>query len=180
MKKEIIYLKPFKNWVTILLLFSLLIIILIFLIFYSIILFLDNVYILIVPILIIIILVYLIVKNITWLIFGIIEIHFLKNEIVMVSKSILINKKRYFQIEEIKKLHLESIFLLKKIKKIPIIGDIYFNLLSSTKRDNKSLIINYKGVEITFLNNLTLDKATYIIQKILENYPNRSDIFKES
>jgi|UniRef100_UPI0037C155B3 hypothetical protein len=61
-------------------------------------------------------------------------------------------------------------FVLKKINKIPLFGQIFFQLISSTNPDNKSIMIKYKGKVIILLNNLTREKVVYITSKIREVY----------
>jgi hypothetical protein len=127
-------------------------------------------FIIIIPIFIMFVINFLIVKQFFLLFFGSLEIYFSINEISINSKFMSINKYKYYQLDEISDIWVDDSFVLKKINKIPLFGQIFFQLISSTNPDNKSIMIKYKGKVIILLNNLTREKVVYITSKIREVY----------
>ncbi|WP_396145996.1 hypothetical protein, partial [Flavobacterium sp.] len=145
MKNTSIQIRPHKNWISIIALILMFFVIFFFLILYLILFIYNKMFIIIIPIFIMFVINFLIVKQFFLLFFGSLEIYFSINEISINSKFMSINKYKYYQLDEISDIWVDDSFVLKKINKIPLFGQIFFQLISSTNPDNKSIMIKYKG-----------------------------------
>ena len=170
MKKHSITVKPYKNWLLLILLIFLFLAFFIFFIMLILLIFFGGFYILTFSLIIFVIFLYLIYKQLKWIFFSSIEIEFKQNEIVVNSKIKTNNNYKYYYKEDIDDIFISNSELITQLKKIPLVGEFYYNYFLLTKRNNKSIKLIYRKKEIEILKNLTSEKADYLLGKFMEYY----------
>jgi len=159
-------LKPHKNWFSTILLILFLIVISFLIVLYSMLIYFEELYIIIIPLLITIVFEIIIARQLIWLFKGITTVEINTTEIIIKKNIYTFNKYRIYYIEEIDAISIESLFFMKALNNIPFFGKAYTGIIANFKKDSESIVITYRQKQIELLDSLTKDKADLILNKI--------------
>lgn len=159
-------LKPHKNWFSTILLILFLVVISFLIVLYSMLIYFEELYIIIIPLLITIVFEIIIARQLIWIFKGITTVKINATEIIIEKNIVTFNKYKSYYIEEIDAISIESLFFMKALNKITLFGKAYLGIITNFKRDSESIVITYRQKQIELLDSLTKDEADLILDKI--------------